>query len=380
MTDNPETRNNKKTHKTKAFGLLKVCATAIIILGLVGCSNATPSSTQTTEPQYERANYEVSVAYLDESPDKLPPDILITNYEELKEYVAPYKDIKIGDVHVVQKFNKKFFENHTLAIRTDNTAEGYSENCVLDVKKNENEVIVNVNTYIYSSGLTNHEGYKLEFIFLELDKNVESVTYNVKQIHKTRKNTPEFPDVPVDKPIIYLYPEKEMTVRVTLGNEQALTCTYPKYENNWSVLAKPNGDLIDLKTDRYQYSLYYESMSNYQMTESGFVVKGEDTISFLEEKLTVLGLSEREANEFIIYWLPQLEANKYNYIRFATMEEIEANMPLDIVPEPDSVIRVLMIFKGLEEPIEVTEQTLTTPERAGFTVVEWGGTNLSNKH
>ena len=41
-----------------------------------------------------------------------------------------------------------------------------------------------------------------------------------------------------------------------------------------------------------------------------------------EEKLAILGLNEREAEEFIIYWLPKLESNKYNYIRFATEEEI----------------------------------------------------------
>ncbi|MBQ8626165.1 MAG: hypothetical protein IJ419_08395 [Agathobacter sp.] len=58
------------------------------------------------------------------------------------------------------------------------------------------------------------------------------------------------------------------------------------------------------------------------------------------------------------------------------MEEIENNMGLDIMPQPDSLIRVVMVFKGLDEPIEVNEQVLTTPERVGFTVVEWGGTML----
>ena len=34
----------------------------------------------------------------------------------------------------------------------------------------------------------------------------------------------------------------------------------------------------------------------------------------LEEKLAILGLTERESEEFIVYWLPKLEKNKYNYI------------------------------------------------------------------
>ena len=110
----------------------------------------------------------------------------------------------------------------------------------------------------------------------------------------------------------------------------------------------------------------------------GFVVKGEDTIEFLEEKLEILGLNEKEAEEFIIYWLPQMEKNKYNYIRFETQEEINKNMPLEITPVPDTVIRINMEWKALEEAIKVKEQVLEeAPKRNGFTVVEWGGTILN---
>ena len=107
-----------------------------------------------------------------------------------------------------------------------------------------------------------------------------------------------------------------------------------------------------------------------------YEVKKENIIPFLEEKLAILGLTEREANEFIIYWLPVLQENKYNYIRFATEAEINQNMPLNITPTPDTTVRVLMTYKGLEEPIEVEEQILVTPERNGFVAVEWGGTEL----
>ena len=101
-----------------------------------------------------------------------------------------------------------------------------------------------------------------------------------------------------------------------------------------------------------------------------------DTIKFLEEKLAILGLSEREAEEFIIYWLPKLESNKYNYIRFATQDEINENMPIEINPNPDTIIRVLMTFKKLDNPINIQEQQLKTPNRTGYTVVEWGGTEI----
>ena len=182
---------------------------------------------------------------------------------------------------------------------------------------------------------------------------------------------------PIDKPIIYIYPEQETKVSVTVGRPENLTHTYPKYEQKWEVIAKPNGDLVDCKTGRNLYALYWEGINTVEPNmEEGFVVKGEDTIKFLEEKLEILGLNEREANEFIIYWLPKLESNKYNFIRFQTEEEINNNMPLEITPEPDTIIRVVMEYKELKEPIKVQEQQLQTPERTGYTVVEWGGTEI----
>ena len=180
------------------------------------------------------------------------------------------------------------------------------------------------------------------------------------------------------KPIIYLYPTEEKQVSVQLGYKEKIICSYPKYTTGWNVITQPNGDLKDIDTNKSLYSLYYESNNvvEFKVEKDGFIVKGEDSAEFLEEKLKILGLTDREAEEFIIYWLPKLEANKYNYIRFATREEIDANMPLIITPTPDTTIRVLMEYKRLENPIEVEEQNLGKTERKGFVAVEWGGTEI----
>lgn len=181
------------------------------------------------------------------------------------------------------------------------------------------------------------------------------------------------------KPIIYLYPTQEEIITVSLGHKENITSSYPKYYDNWRVLAKPNGDLNYIKTNQNLYGLYYESTGvlNYKVKKEGFCVEGKDIASFLEDKLAKLGLNEREAEEFIIYWLPKLENNKYNYIRFASKEEIDNDMPLIITPSPDTTIRVLMTFKGLNRPINVKEQIIETPERKGFVAVEWGGTEIN---
>ncbi len=179
------------------------------------------------------------------------------------------------------------------------------------------------------------------------------------------------------KPIIYLYPTEKTELTVKLGYPEKLLCSYPKYEELWKVTANPDGTLVDNKTGKSLYSLYWEGDgSPIANLKEGFVVSGEDSARFLEEKLEILGLNYKEAEEFIVYWLPKLEANKYNYIRFASMEEIEEYMPLEFSVKPDSIIRILMQFKGLEEKIDVEEQKLETPKREGFVAVEWGGTEL----
>jgi hypothetical protein len=167
-----------------------------------------------------------------------------------------------------------------------------------------------------------------------------------------------------------------MNVSVKLRNSDLITTSYPKYIDGWNVLAKPNGDLE--YQGRTYYGLYWEG-KDYFVDESneGFVIKGEDTSKFLEEKLTILGLSEREINEFIVYWLPKMEHNKYNYIRFDSNDNINNYMPLDIEPTPDTLIRVYMIYKPLDKLIDVKEQELEKVDRKGYTVVEWGGIEIN---
>ena len=50
-------------------------------------------------------------------------------------------------------------------------------------------------------------------------------------------------------------------------------------------------------------------------------------------------------------------------------------MQLNITPQPDTVIRVMMDFKASNRYVKMIPQEIQTPERVGFTVVEWGGCN-----
>ena len=177
------------------------------------------------------------------------------------------------------------------------------------------------------------------------------------------------------KPVIYLYPEVETEISVKLELDGKLTCTYPAYNNGWMVTAAPDGTLTDAQGQSYNY-LYWEgeTYAQWDMTE-GFCVKGEDTAAFLEDALEQLGLTRREANEFIVYWLPLMEQNPYNIISFQTDIYTDA-AELQIDPAPDTLIRVFMAWKAADTFVELSEQELTAPERTGFTIVEWGGTEV----
>ena len=163
-----------------------------------------------------------------------------------------------------------------------------------------------------------------------------------------------------------------------------LTASYPAYpEQGWRVRVRPDATLTDLDTGRTLYCLFWEGRrEEIRRPDSGFIVAGADTAAFLEEKLALLGLNARETEEFILYWLPAMQRNPWNYIRFAGEEEIGRAMPLAIFPAPDRVLRVWMEYTALaERPEGIPEQVLEPVSReelsaSGFYAVEWGGSEF----
>lgn len=180
------------------------------------------------------------------------------------------------------------------------------------------------------------------------------------------------------KPVIYLYGYKNEEVSVKLDLDGELTCTYPKYDktNGWVVTAKNDSTLVDKNGQSYTY-LYWEGAINTTYDFSaGFCVKGSETGVFLDKKLKELGLTRREANEFITYWLPEMEGNNYNIISFQTKAYTD-HAKLNINPKPDKMFRVFMAWYSANDPVDIPEQEFTIPRRDGKILVEWGGTEVT---
>ena len=179
------------------------------------------------------------------------------------------------------------------------------------------------------------------------------------------------------KPVIYLYPKETMDISVQLNIKYSkFTTIYPKFngKNTWNVKAKPNGDIL-INDKTYPYLFWEaESYAPYD-TNEGFIVSEENAEKFLEEKLEILGLNEKEKTDFITYWLPVLLKNKLSLCSFQSQKYFD-NFELNITPKPDSLIRVFVIIKKLDSPINIKEQKLVSNERKGFTAIEWGGSRI----
>ena len=197
------------------------------------------------------------------------------------------------------------------------------------------------------------------------------------------KEIPKSEQIIYKKPVIYLYPTVKTEIEVTLDFKGKLQTTFPKYDKSWEVVAEPNGQIFDKNSKRYYNSLFWdgdihlpEAHYDYQ---DGFIVPKEKLTSFFIEKLEHIGLNNQETNDFIQFWLPILERNNYNHIRFLVNDECNDIAFLNVNPKPTTSIRIYMEFYGLNEFTTIKAQQLPRIERKGFTLVEWGGTDVSSQ-
>ncbi len=179
------------------------------------------------------------------------------------------------------------------------------------------------------------------------------------------------------KPVVYLYPEKTTDVSVKVFPNEGVSVSDPAYGDGWNVTAQPDGTLTN-HADGLQYpNLFWEGGSSviYKTPTRGFVTAREDLKTFFDGKLSELGLSAKEAADFEEYWISKMneKPKPFYFVTFLSREQIDQLAPLSITPKPDTVIRVMMDYEGLDAWKEVPGFSIRTPQRKGFTAVEWGG-------
>jgi hypothetical protein len=235
-------------------------------------------------------------------------------------------------------------------------------------------------TYVHklAAGETQFEFMALDCYNVKTDKiKIEGQT----RVYMTVSFEKRDPMMKEEKPVIYLYPTKPTNVTVQLSNVKDLTFTYPKYaEDGWNVLANTDGTL---KTSGKEFNyLFWEgkihqSKLGVDLT-TGFIVKSDTVTQFLENALAKAGLNTKESEDFITWWAPRLSQNEFNFVHFNFTEQYDAIAKLDINPLPDSYLRLFMLWAPLPEGKmdHLVKQEIPLVTRKGFTVVEWGGTEL----
>ena len=299
--------------------------------------------------------------------------VILRSESDLEEFVETINST-LGEnaTPFVYSVGNDFFSNGTVIAVAKEDA-GLTKATIDDVYRDEDYNIHLSGHYASPSDTTSLSGI-VTFIQIQ---NIQPKTVDLVWNNSQAQVEPY--DVTEKKPIVYLYPETTTKVSVKLGSPERITSDYPNYNNGWNVTAEPDGTLTDSNGKKF-YALYYESFNtkkyNSKSLQEGFVVERDDVEDFLDEKLTLLGLNYKEKEEFITYWIAELEAKPFVYIRFQTFDEIERNMSLKVSPKPDTMIRIMMEYKPLDNAINIKKQPLQKAERKGFTVVEWGGTEV----
>lgn len=188
------------------------------------------------------------------------------------------------------------------------------------------------------------------------------------------------------KPAIYLYPEEDTNVIVYLDLNGEITQSDPDYQGGWNVFVTvtedgttKNSTIYDENGSEYDY-LFWEGAFEYSLLvlpNSGWIIAQENLGAWFYENLNALGLNDNERQQFMEYWVARLQDSPYYEIKLVDQEFMNNNATLSITSSegtvPDTMIRIILHFHGVDvyEYIEAPE--IVTPERNGFVVVEWGG-------
>jgi len=170
-----------------------------------------------------------------------------------------------------------------------------------------------------------------------------------------------------DAPNIYLYPETETNVTVTLGypNGGQLIASDPPYNSGWNVSVDTDG-IID---EHYGYLFYEAKVPQALESKEGWLLDGSNLEGEFRELMAELGCQGREIDDFMEYWMPLMKGSSWYAVYPQNPEMVTT---LNITPAPQNVLRCLFVVRALTQPISIPQPTIVPFVRSGFTVVEWG--------
>ncbi|KIY48347.1 hypothetical protein FISHEDRAFT_65848 [Fistulina hepatica ATCC 64428] len=203
------------------------------------------------------------------------------------------------------------------------------------------------------------------------------------------------------KPVIYVFSPQplEVTVKLSLVPQWEISHIYPIIpvtstpsgeELTWRVKTHENGSLTELNTGLDVSYLFWEAKTtgtpaslngrvcmdmdfcplSSKLTPNNSVLLPINSVTpYLNNVLRALGLHTEAVTSFITYWLPSLSKHAYVALRLVPQAAYEKVAPLAIIPTPDVVTRIFMLFKGIED-VSIGEWQ-NARERASHDITFW---------
>jgi len=172
---------------------------------------------------------------------------------------------------------------------------------------------------------------------------------------------------PVDKPNLYLYPERATDIRVRIPAWKKITESEPRYPvDGWKVRASPDGRL-STKAGPRDY-LFYElawDPTRFQTAE-GWCVPGSMAQATIEDAMSDMGFLPHEVQDFADAWDADFPAAEWMTV-YPQVDDLSA---LTVDPEPRNLLRAwFFVADGCEA---VIPPQLPHVERVGYHAAEWG--------
>ena len=175
----------------------------------------------------------------------------------------------------------------------------------------------------------------------------------------------------VKKPNIYLYPEEDSHIALSLEfpNGGSVTESIPQYSGGWDVDVTTEGKI----GGQYDYLFYECDVPDYCQYAYGWVVPKDGLKDFFESNMQSYGFNEKEIGDFTEYWIPRLTTYE-NYIIYPQLKEEISNMV--IIQSSKAIDREGRLFYSIKgtnyNGIQLTAPDIVPFNRDGFTLMEWG--------
>lgn len=166
--------------------------------------------------------------------------------------------------------------------------------------------------------------------------------------------------------------ELSITISINIGIPLAQPpLTYPRCNGNntsWKLICSKEGWIQladDQKARKYQQLFYEAELGDAQTlsiaSKNSVYLSGSNCRDFLEKALDLVGLNSKDCNDFLTYFLPQMESYKLVQIQLLTSDLGPEFNPIHLhVSHPCTLRRIFMIWRPAAESSDVSSCITTT--------------------